>query len=58
MQTSHPIASREEWLDARAHLLEREKELTRLRDEISRERRSLPWVPVTAGYRFEAREGG
>ena len=57
MLTSHSIASREEWLDARVRLLQREKELTRLRDEISRERRALPWVPVTANYRFDGPAG-
>ena len=57
MLTSHSIASREEWLDARVRLLQREKELTRLHDEISRERRALPWVPVTANYRFDGPAG-
>ena len=57
MSTSHSIASREEWLDARVRLLQREKELTRLHDEISRERRALPWVPVTANYRFDGPAG-
>jgi predicted dithiol-disulfide oxidoreductase (DUF899 family) len=56
-RTSHPIATREEWLDARRRLLEREKELTRLHDEIARERRTLPWVPVTEDYRFDAPSG-
>jgi len=57
MQTSNRIASRKEWLDARVRLLQREKELTRLRDELSRERRALPWVPVTADYRFDGADG-
>ena len=42
---------------ARVRLLEREKDLTRLQDETSRERRALPWVPVTADYRFEGANG-
>ncbi len=57
MQTTHTIASREEWLDARVRLLEREKEFTRLRDEISLERRALPWLPITSDYRFDGSEG-
>jgi len=52
LPASHAIASQEEWLDARVRLLEREKELTRLHDEVGRERRALPWVPVTADYQF------
>ena len=44
--TSHRIGTREEWLAASAGLLEREKELTRMGDELARQRRELPWVPV------------
>jgi predicted dithiol-disulfide oxidoreductase (DUF899 family) len=51
------IVSHEEWLEAqRAHLL-REKELTRLRDEIARERRALPWERIDKTYNFEGPEG-
>jgi len=53
----HPIVSRDEWLAARRQLLEREKAFTRLRDELSAERRSLPWVKVEKDYVFEAPEG-
>ena len=42
--TTHTVASREEWLAARAALLEREKEHTRMGDELARQRRELPWV--------------
>ena len=46
----HKIVSQEEWLAARkAHLL-KEKELTRLRDQLSAERRALPWVEVEKRY--------
>ncbi|HEX9538903.1 MAG TPA: DUF899 domain-containing protein [Streptosporangiaceae bacterium] len=48
--TSHRIGTREEWLAARAELLEREKELTRVGDELARQRRELPWVPVEKQY--------
>jgi predicted dithiol-disulfide oxidoreductase (DUF899 family) len=51
------VASPEEWLVARRAHLEREKELTRLRDEISRERRALPWVRVEKQYEFDTPSG-
>jgi predicted dithiol-disulfide oxidoreductase (DUF899 family) len=53
----HAVVSREEWLKARLALLEKEKELTRLRDRLAAERRSLPWVRVTKPYVFDAPEG-
>jgi predicted dithiol-disulfide oxidoreductase (DUF899 family) len=53
----HTVGTREEWLAARAELLEREKALTRENDEISRLRRELPWVLVEKEYTFET-EGG
>ncbi len=53
----HKIASREEWLAAREKLLEREKQHTRLGDELARERRELPWVPVEKDYLFDTDEG-
>ena len=40
--TSHRIGTREEWLAASAELLKREKELTRMGDELARQRRELP----------------
>jgi predicted dithiol-disulfide oxidoreductase (DUF899 family) len=40
----HPVVSRDRWIAERKTLLAREKELTRLRDQIARERRALPWV--------------
>jgi predicted dithiol-disulfide oxidoreductase (DUF899 family) len=51
------IAGRDEWLAQRTALLAREKELTRLRDQLAAERRQLPWVPVDKEYRFDAPEG-
>jgi predicted dithiol-disulfide oxidoreductase (DUF899 family) len=45
------------WLSARNRLLEREKELTRRSDELARERRELPWVPVEKEYVFETEDG-
>ncbi len=55
--TSHRIGTREEWLAASAELLEREKELTRLGDELARERRELPWVPVEKEYMLQTAHG-
>jgi predicted dithiol-disulfide oxidoreductase (DUF899 family) len=54
---AHATASRAEWLAARRDLLAREKELTRLSDELARGRRELPWVRVDAEYRFDTDEG-
>jgi predicted dithiol-disulfide oxidoreductase (DUF899 family) len=53
----HAIVTREEWVAARKELLEKEKKLTRLRDELSRERRSLPWVKVETPYEFDGPDG-
>ena len=53
----HPVVSRDEWLAARIELLAREKELTRLRDELSRQRRALPWVRVDESYAFDGPAG-
>ena len=55
--TEHKIGSREEWLAAREQLLAREKEHTRLGDELARQRRELPWVPVEKEYRFDTDDG-
>jgi predicted dithiol-disulfide oxidoreductase (DUF899 family) len=51
------VGTREEWRAARVALLEREKELTRLSDELARQRQELPWVPVEKEYSFETDEG-
>jgi Uncharacterized protein conserved in bacteria len=49
----HRIATRQEWLAARKALLEKEKQLTRLRDQINAERLALPWVKVEKEYVFD-----
>src|SRR5215472_13961067 len=51
------VVSREKWIEARRALLEREKEVTRLRDELSGYRRELPWVKIEKEYVFDAPEG-
>jgi predicted dithiol-disulfide oxidoreductase (DUF899 family) len=55
--TDHQIATPEEWLDARIALLEAEKELTRLNDELTQRRRELPWVRIDKDYRFDTEDG-
>ena len=55
--SDHEIVSREEWLIARKDLLKREKEFTRLRDQLAAERRALPWVKIDKEYIFDAPEG-
>jgi len=53
----HPIVSQDEWLAARRQLLAREKEFTRLRDQLTSERRALPWVKVEKPYVFDGPDG-
>ena len=54
----HPkVVSSGEWLTARRKHLQKEKEFTRLRDELSRDRRALPWEKVEKQYVFEGPKG-
>jgi predicted dithiol-disulfide oxidoreductase (DUF899 family) len=53
----HKVVSREEWLTARRAHLKNEKALTRMRDLVSAERRTLPWVRVDKEYVFDTTEG-
>ena len=55
--TDHQIGTHEQWLAARERLLVREKEHTRLGDELARQRRELPWVRVGKEYRFDTDDG-
>ena len=52
-----PVVTRERWLAERQGLLAREKELTRLRDELARARRALPWVRIDKSYLFDTPAG-
>src|SRR3984893_2490064 len=54
---NHRIVSKSEWLTARQQLLAKEKTMTRLQDELSEERRSLPWVQLDKEYAFEGPNG-
>ena len=51
------IVLQEEWLEARKQLLLKEKEITRLTDEVNEERRRLPWVKIDKQYVFDTPEG-
>ncbi|MBS0028116.1 DUF899 domain-containing protein [Chitinophaga sp. 22321] len=51
------IVSPEEWLAARTKFLEKEKQFTHLRDELSRERMELPWEKVEKEYYFDGPDG-
>jgi predicted dithiol-disulfide oxidoreductase (DUF899 family) len=53
----HKVVSSEEWLAARRGFLVKEKEFTRLREEIARQRRELPWVKVEKTYAFDGPNG-
>src|SRR5512136_3398071 len=53
----HPVVSREQWLAARTAFLAKEKEFTRLRDDLNRKRRELPWVKVEKPYVFDGPRG-
>lgn len=51
------IVTRDEWLSARRTLMSKEKAFTKARDDLSRERQSLPWVKIDADYVFEGTDG-
>jgi predicted dithiol-disulfide oxidoreductase (DUF899 family) len=53
----HKVVSKAEWLRACGEFLAKEKKLTRLSDELARERRELPWTPVEKPYVFTGPQG-
>jgi predicted dithiol-disulfide oxidoreductase (DUF899 family) len=55
--TGHRVVSKEQWLEARRAHLAKEKQLTRQRDQLARERRELPWLRVEKAYAFDAPHG-
>jgi predicted dithiol-disulfide oxidoreductase (DUF899 family) len=55
--TDHNVVGREEWQAARDELLQREKEHTRMADELARRRQELPWVAIEKEYRFDTDAG-
>ncbi len=54
---AHKVVSHDEWIAARKKHLAKEKEFTHLRDQLSRERRELPWELVDKDYTFEGERG-
>ena len=57
MAEDHRVVPHDEWLEERRALLAKEKEFTRLRDEIGRQQRALPWEPVEKEYVFDGPDG-
>jgi predicted dithiol-disulfide oxidoreductase (DUF899 family) len=55
--SEHQIVTHQQWLEARRRFLAKEKEFTRLRDQLARERRELPWERVEKEYAFEGENG-
>ena len=53
----HEVVDAAKWQSARVELLKKEKELTRLRDEISKRRRELPWEKIEKKYVFDGPKG-
>lgn len=54
---NHPVVSPTQWLAARIEHLAKEKEFTRLRDQLSQQRRDLPWERVDKEYNFGGPKG-
>jgi predicted dithiol-disulfide oxidoreductase (DUF899 family) len=53
----HKVVTGDKWMAARKKLLAKEKQLTRLADKLSRERRALPWEAMTKDYVFDGPNG-
>lgn len=54
---AHKVVSRKAWISARKALLVKEKKFTKLRDQLSRQRRDLPWERVEKEYLFDGPAG-
>ena len=57
MIKDHRIATKEDWIKARKALLAKERQFTHLRDQLSAERRKLPWRRVEKNYVFDGPDG-
>lgn len=55
--TPHKIVSHGEWIAARKALLIKEKEFTKLQDQLGEQRRALPWERVEKQYVFDGPTG-
>jgi predicted dithiol-disulfide oxidoreductase (DUF899 family) len=53
----HKVVAARTWLEQRKELLKKEKVFTQQRDELSRQRRELPWVKVEKPYVFDTSDG-
>jgi predicted dithiol-disulfide oxidoreductase (DUF899 family) len=51
------IVSKDEWLKARLGLLAKEKQASRDRDALTRQRMAMPWVVISKDYVFEGPAG-
>ncbi len=54
---THKVVTHDQWVAARKKHLAQEKEFTRLRDQLGKERRELPWELVEKEYTFEGEKG-
>ena len=54
---THRVVSHKAWIEARRKFLAKEKTFTRLRDELARQRRALPWEKVDKQYVFDGPKG-
>lgn len=57
LKKEHAIVSKDEWLNARIQLLQKEKALTRAYDALRAERLALPWTAITKQYVFDSADG-
>jgi len=53
----HRVVSRDEWIKVRKDFLAKEKEFTRMRDQLSQQRREIPWERVDKNYVFDGPDG-
>src|SRR2546423_11448724 len=53
----HRVVSHKAWIETRRKFLAKEKKFTRLRDQLSRQRRALPWEKVEKQYVFDGPKG-
>lgn len=57
MAQKHNVVSYEEWVTSCREHLVKEKAFTRLRDQLSQQRRALPWTRVEKDYHFDSDDG-
>src|SRR2546421_10270902 len=53
----HTIGTREEWQAARDELAALEAQYAKLGQQVTEQRRRLPWVPVEKEYEFDTEDG-